>query len=200
MGIRRAREADTDDLYAVCLGTGADGTDASDLYGDPRLLGEVFVGPYLRHSPDFAWAYADADDRARGYVLGVLDTTSFENVLATAWWPLLQARHPLVPETANPHDREMVEYLHHPQRRPASLLEAYPSHLHIDMLPDVQGGGRGGRMLGTLLDALAAAGSPGVHLGVSPANLRAIGFYEHFRFAAEPSASSADELIMIRAL
>ena len=68
------------------------------------------------------------------------------------------------------------------------------------MLPDVQGGGRGGRMLGTLLDALSAAGSPGVHLGVSPANLRAIGFYEHFRFAAEPSASSADELIMIRAL
>ena len=122
MGIRRAREADTDDLYAVCLGTGADGTDASDLYDDPRLLGEVFVGPYLRHSPDFAWAYADADDRARGYVLGVLDTTSFENVLATAWWPVLQARHPLVPETANPHDREMVEYLHHPQRRPASLL------------------------------------------------------------------------------
>ena len=42
----------------------------------------------------------------------------------------------------------------------------YPSHLHIDMLPDVQGGGRGGAMLRTLLDALAAAGSPGVHLGV----------------------------------
>jgi ribosomal protein S18 acetylase RimI-like enzyme len=55
-------------------------------------------------------------------------------------------------------------------------------------------------MLGTLLDALAEAGSPGVHLGVSPANHRAIGFYRHFRFEAEPAASSADELVMIRAL
>ena len=57
MSIRLARESDADDLYAVCLGTGSDGSDATDLYDDPRLLGEVFVGPYLRHSPELAWVY-----------------------------------------------------------------------------------------------------------------------------------------------
>jgi ribosomal protein S18 acetylase RimI-like enzyme len=200
MSIRLARESDADDLYAVCLGTGSDGSDATDLYDDPRLLGEVFVGPYLRHSPEFAWVYADDDDRARGYVLGVLDTTAFEEVLATSWWPRLQARHPLVPPSANAHDREIIEYVHRPQRRPSLLTIGYPSHLHIDMLPDVQGNGRGGRMLRTLLDALAEAGSPGVHLGVSAVNHRAIGFYQHFGFAADPSASSADELVMSRRL
>jgi ribosomal protein S18 acetylase RimI-like enzyme len=200
MSIRRARESDTIDLYAVCLGTGSDGSDATDLYDDPGLLGEVFVGPYLRHSPEFAWVYADDEDRARGYVLGVLDTTAFEEVLATSWWPGLQARHPLVPPSANAHDREIIEYVHSPQRRTPLLTIGYPSHLHIDMLPDVQGNGRGGRMLRTLLDALAEAGSPGVHLGVSPANHRAIGFYRHFGFTDEPSASSADELVMSRKL
>ncbi|KRA24580.1 hypothetical protein ASD65_09270 [Microbacterium sp. Root61] len=200
MGIRRLRDEDTDDLYAVCLGTGADGADATGVFDDPRLLGEVFVGPYLHHSPEFAWVYAADDDRARGYVLGVLDTASFEEVLATAWWPQLQERHPLLPERANPHDREIVHHLHHPQSRPADLVRAYPSHLHIDMLPDVQGGGRGGAMIRTLLDALTAAGSRGVHLGVSPANTRAIGFYEHLGFAAEPSASGRDELVMSRGL
>jgi ribosomal protein S18 acetylase RimI-like enzyme len=200
MGIRHAREGDTADLYAVCLGTGDDGSDATGLYDDPRLLGEVFVGPYLRHSPELAWVYADDEDRARGYVLGVLDTAAFEDVLATSWWPGLQARHPLTPPSTNAHDREIVEYVHSPQRRPSLLTIGYPSHLHIDMLPDVQGNGRGGRMLRTLLDALAEAGSPGVHLGVSPANHRAIGFYEHFGFAGDPSASSADELVMSRTL
>ena len=34
----------------------------------------------------------------------------------------------------------------------------------------------------TLFEALRAGGSPGVHLGVSEANQRAIGFYEHLGF------------------
>ena len=200
MGIRRAREDDIDDLYAVCLGTGEDGSDATGLYDDPRLLGEVYVGAYLRHSPAFAWVHADDNDRARGYALAVLDTASFEEELAGSWWPALQARHPLVPASSNPRDAEHIENVHRPPRRASWLIDAYPSHLHLDMLPDVQGGGRGGRMLRTMLDALTEAGSTGVHLGVAPANARAIGFYQHFGFEADPRGSSEGELLMHRAL
>ena len=45
MTIRPARPGDGPAMYDVCLRTGAHGGDASALYRDPRLLGEVYVGP-----------------------------------------------------------------------------------------------------------------------------------------------------------
>ena len=62
------------------------------------------------------------------------------------------------------------------------MVAGYPSHLHVDLLPDRQGEGWGRRLLETLFDALAATGSPGVHLGVAGANTQAIGFYRRMGF------------------
>lgn len=199
-GIRQFQVGDEGAAYEVCLGTGEDGADASALYDDPALLGEVFVGPYLAFAPELAWVYADDDDRARAYVLGVADTRAFEARLEADWWPSLRARYPLDPAPANPHDREIVALIHAPDRRPDDLVAAYPAHLHIDLLPDVQGGGRGGAMLRTVLDGLRDAGASGVHLGVSRRNAHAIGFYRHFGFEAAESASPVDELVMTRRL
>jgi GNAT superfamily N-acetyltransferase len=200
VGIRPFRPGDEEALYEVCLRTGDDGQDATALYDDPRLLGAVFVGPYLRFSPELAWVYADEADVARAYVLGVADTRAFESLLEASWWPQLRARHPLDALPANPHDREVVELIHAPVRRPDALVAAYPAHLHIDLAPEVQGGGRGGAMLRTLLGALVAAGAPGVHLGVARRNERAIGFYEHLGFAPSEAGSTRDELVMVRTL
>lgn len=199
-GIRRFRAGDEAAAYEVCLRTGDSGDDATGLYDDPSLLGEVFVGPYLAFSPQLAWVYADDADTARAYVLGVADTRAFEATLDAHWWPGLRARRPLADPPVNPHDREIVELIHTPERRPDALVAAYPAHLHIDLLPEVQGGGRGGAMLRTVLGGLAAEGASGVHLGVARRNERAIGFYAHFGFTPDESASTADELVMVRPL
>jgi GNAT superfamily N-acetyltransferase len=61
-------------------------------------------------------------------------------------------------------------------------LAEYPAHLHIDLLPRVRGQGRGRAMVTGLLEALAAAGVPGVHLGMHPDNLRALKFYQSLGF------------------
>ena len=53
------------------------------------------------------------------------------------------------------------------------LLGEYPSHLHIDLLPRAQGRGNGRALMETFLAALTERGSPGVHLGTSPQNVRA---------------------------
>ena len=53
-------------LYDICLLTGDSGVDASGLYRDPSLLGEVYVGPYLRFAPSFAWVGVDAQGVAGG--------------------------------------------------------------------------------------------------------------------------------------
>ena len=65
---------------------------------------------------------------------------------------------------------------------PDELASRYPSHLHINLVPRLQSGGHGRRLIGTLVDALRRRGSRGVHLGVRATNVRAIGFYRHVGF------------------
>jgi len=190
--IRPYGRGDDDALYDICLRTGADGDDATDLVSDPRLLGSVYVGPYLALAPGLAFVLADGE-HVLGYVLGALDTVEFEAACRRSWWPALRAQHPLAPPPSGAVDAELVAHIHAPPTTPRAITSIYPSHLHIDLLPAAQGAGWGRALIETLRSALAAAGSPGVHLGVSPANTRAIGFYRRLGFvvvAADPSGAT----------
>jgi ribosomal protein S18 acetylase RimI-like enzyme len=186
--IRPFRAEDTDALYEVCLRTGDNGSDATAMYDDPRLLGHVHVGPYLALEPELAFVLAD-DSGAIGYVLGALETRAFERRCEQSWWPTLRTRYPdpsfragwAGPDQATP-DEQSAYQIHHRWSVEAEIVDEYPSHLHIDLLPPGQGQGYGRRMIDTLLAALVGRGSSGVHLGVRLANRRAIGFYRRLGF------------------
>jgi ribosomal protein S18 acetylase RimI-like enzyme len=179
--IRLSRPTDLDDLYAICLRTGAAGEDATDLMADDRLLGDLFVAPYAVLEPERAFVLDDGSGRPQGYVVGVLDSAAFEARCERAWWPAVRARHP--GPTGGPGlDDLFIAYLHGKIAADEAVAAQFPSHLHIDVLPPFQGGGWGRRLMTTLLDALRDAGSPGVHLGVSVANERATAFYRHLGF------------------
>jgi ribosomal protein S18 acetylase RimI-like enzyme len=75
-----------------------------------------------------------------------------------------------------------VGLLHRPPLAPDHVVAQHPSHLHVDLLPRWQGGGWGRVLLERLFAQLAAAGSPGVHLGVGSANERAVRFYRRLGF------------------
>jgi ribosomal protein S18 acetylase RimI-like enzyme len=195
--VRPARAADAPALYDICLRTGDDGGDASDRYDDPRLLAEVYVGPYLALEPDLAFVVT-ADDVVGGYVLGARDTAEFERRCEASWWPVLRARYPLDAWPGDGPDAHIVRMLHRPPVADRALMDRYPSHLHVDLLPAWQGGGWGRRLLQTLFATLADAGSPGVHLGVSRSNERAVGFYRRMGFT-ELAGDDAG-LTMVRSL
>ncbi|MDO5737049.1 MAG: GNAT family N-acetyltransferase [Propionibacteriaceae bacterium] len=183
--IRPARSRDTDEvarLYEICLRTGADGDDAQDLYEDPRLLGEVYLGAYLRFEPDLAFVIEDAAGAVLGYVVGARDTVGFEELLEESWWPPLRQRYPLGSFAPDSHDEALVRRIHTSGRTAPCVTEKYPAHLHVDLLPEAQGGGNGRALLDTFFEALRARSVRGVHLGVSPSNTRAIGFYRHLGF------------------
>jgi ribosomal protein S18 acetylase RimI-like enzyme len=166
------------------LETGDSGKDASHLYRDPDLLGHLYVGPYLELQPDLAFVLAD-DTGPAGYVLGALDSREFEGRAEREWWPALRQAHPAPDPVRRAEwtlDEWRVHLFHHPWSSPATLVKEYPSHLHIDLLPHVQGNGHGRRLIETLFDALREHDSPGVHLGVGRRNPRAIGFYRHIGF------------------
>ena len=178
--IRPYEPRDLGALYEICLRTGDAGDDATDLLDDPRLLGELYAAPYGVLEPEHAFVLDD-DGVAVGYVLGALDTRAFDARCEAEWFPALRARHPERPG-GDRLDDLLVAMLHHPHRQADDVLERYPSHLHIDLLPPAQGAGWGRRLMATLFEVLAADGSPGVHWGVSARNTRALGFYRHLGF------------------
>ncbi|MFC4427589.1 GNAT family N-acetyltransferase [Deinococcus navajonensis] len=181
--IRSARPEDRAALYRICLETGDSGADATELYDDPEVIGHVYAGPYLAHAPEFAFVLED-EAGVGGYVIGVLDTAAFHDTLERHWWPALRQRYPdpIAPAGERSRDEVMAHLIHHPPGPDPAVLADYPSHLHIDLLPRLQGGGHGRRLLMTLFEALREAGSPGVHLGVGGRNTNAQAFYRHLGF------------------
>lgn len=167
-------------LYRVCRLTGAAGADASGQHTDPDLLGHVWVGAYAVAPGAVALVVQD-DGGVAGYCVGTPDTAAFETWVARAWLPPLQQRYPR--ELAAEEDAALVGRIHDWPHADPGLLEAYPAHLHIDLLPRLQGQGWGRRLMTELGSRLHAAGAGGLHLGVDPANQRAIAVYQRLGFA-----------------
>lgn len=182
--IRQAALGDLDRLYEICVRTADAGDDATPLHGDPMLPGHVWAAPYLLHEPRHAFVVVGVDDVAGGYAIGALDSRRFEATLEEEWWPDLRTRYPLDAgdDERTEDDQATVHLIHHPSTAVEDIARSHPSHLHIDLLPDLQGRGLGRALVDTLLGSLADAGSPGVHLGVSGRNERAIGFYRAVGF------------------
>jgi ribosomal protein S18 acetylase RimI-like enzyme len=166
--IRAYRADDLEDLYRICLATGWSGADASGVYEDPELVGHVYAAPYGVLRPQSALVAEDADG-VGGYILGAVDTAAFERELETAWWPPLRTRYPdpaQTPSAARTPDQRMMHLIHHPSRTGAEVLERYPAHLHIDLLPRLQGRGLGRQLMDRWLSLAKAMGARGAHLGV----------------------------------
>jgi ribosomal protein S18 acetylase RimI-like enzyme len=190
--IRGYQPGDLADLYRICLLTADSGRDATALYTDPRLPGEIYAAPYGVFEPGLAFV-AEDDEGVGGYVLGALDTAAFEERLERDWWPRLRERYPELPlgqAAALPQPEQLARRdIHQPWLADRELVRRYPSHLHIDLLPRLQGRGLGRALMDTLLAALRARGSRGVHLFVSPDNHRAIAFYRHLGLTKLPEAN-----------
>jgi len=203
--IRRYRPGDEDALVQVCVRTADAGGDATGLLPDDRLWADLFVLPYVARHPELAFVVAAEDGRVTGYVVGAPDTAVFEAWFRDHWWPEHEARYAAEATGAEgsadgvpalgPRDQEagrrrrddLLRYAAGRGRASRSDAAAYPAHLHIDLLPELQGQGWGRRLIETLLDALREAGVPGVHLVAGEDNAGALAFYPRVGFAPLPS-------------
>jgi len=183
MNIRSYRPADLPHLYRICLATAAAGRDAASLYRDPLLVGHVYMAPYAILSPDTCLVVEDGNGVC-GYIVGARDTETFESQLEIEWWPDLRRLYsaPRQQETGPEYDDLMVRLIHRPFHTPRRFSSAYPSHLHINLLPRMQGKGCGRALMTRWLGRLWDMESIGAHLAVGTANPRAVAFYRQYGF------------------
>jgi len=189
--IRTAQPGDLEALHDIALQTGDAGNNASSLYDDPKLIGHVYVAPYLLYEPQSCFV-AEDDEDVVGYIVGARNTLAFAELLETEWWPALRKQY------ADPSDIDsktgagdfetwtadqlQAFAIHHPSRTPQRIVDTYPTHLYINLLSRAQGRGLGTQLMDRFLMAMDAGGSRGVHLNVHPKNERAIHFFENYGF------------------
>lgn len=186
--VRPFRPGDEDALAQVCLATAAAGSDGAGILTDDALWAELYLLPYLHRHPDLAFVAEDADHRPAGYIVATDDTIAFDAWFARQWWPDHRASyaHP----DANARQRAIVAEAD-ARTESSTLRTTHPAHLHIDLLPVLQGQGTGRRLVETLVGTLRERGVRGLHLGVDARNTGALAFYDRLGFTRAASPEGA---------
>jgi GNAT superfamily N-acetyltransferase len=177
---------DLDAVYAIALATGDAGKDAAHLYEDPRLIGNIYAAPYALLRPDLMLVAAD-DIGVVGYVTGAVDTVAWEALLERDWWPGLRREHAdpsPAPRDGWTADQFRAFMIHHPRPTPAALVEAYPAHLHMNLLERAQRRGIGSELLEAWFNLPGCRNVTAAHVGVSRANSGGLGFWSARGFGA----------------
>ena len=186
VSIRAAHGSDAPHLYRICLKTGDSGRDAESLFSDPWLIGQYYAAPYLFFQRELCFV-AEEDGVPAGYIIGASDTAAFDAWFESEWLPVLRRRYPPNFPAISAKERELVEAVNRvvlpPDPAASPWISRCPAHLHIDLLPVLQGKGCGRALMERFCDALRERGVPGVHLGVDAQNANAIAFYRKLGFS-----------------
>jgi ribosomal protein S18 acetylase RimI-like enzyme len=139
----------------------------------------------------------DGNGRVVGYCIGAADTTSFAQRWRDVFTPTIDPKlvpHPNIQTDDLQMEREDTRHFRKAvyeadcsmlQPWP-QMLEQYPAHLHIDILPEYQRKGWGSVLMQKFLDITKSMGANGVHLDMLLSNTSARVFYERVGFQVCP--------------
>ncbi len=200
--IRDYRPADQRAVEEITYRTGFSGLDLTGrgVFDDAHLFFLLFTGYYLLYEPEHCFVAADGQtDRAVGFVLGTEDTRAqeraFQKMIPRIIPHLLGVtlfRHPRTLFSLRRWYVLQAEIESH--GADPTLAARFPAHLHINLLPEYQGLGIGGRLIRHYEAHLRRDGVRGVHLQTSNHNHKALPFYakmgyqvmRELRLAAHP--------------
>ncbi len=177
--IRPVVAADRRALGQIAYETGFFGASAEVFFPDPKLFGELWVGPYLNDVGCCNFA-AESEGTVVGYIIGACDTRVYQRYFARRF-PKLVGQ---LIRGDYPYWRRSLSYLLRALRYSARAAPRadYPAHLHINLLPGARGHGSGGKLLAAFLGCLGERGVEGVQLSTTRENDGAIRLYERHGF------------------
>lgn len=179
--IRPCQSRDRDAVVTICHRTGYFGEDAAPYFKDADLFGLLFTAYYLDHEPEHCFV-ADDNGAAVGYIIGSVDTEAQREAFSRLIVPRIVKRAFTRTLFRHPGDVWFLLGLtdhadYEKELFTEDLVTNYPAHLHMNVLPDYQRRGLGGRLMARFVEAMRTAGAPGVHLVTSTENKKALPFY-----------------------
>ncbi|MFX0090519.1 MAG: GNAT family N-acetyltransferase [Candidatus Hodarchaeota archaeon] len=182
---RQCQKKDQNEIQNVCYQTGYMGEDLTgkDLFNDQRLFGYLFCLYYPRYEAEHGFVAVDTNNNNRivGYILGSPDSKKQGKQFNRKMVWRIALRLYLFTRWKYPESFRAVQSFRKiasQENEPGNLYEKYPAHLHIDILPEYQRKGIGSRLMQVFEQHMRDLGVPGIHLGTSNHNTKALPFYK----------------------
>ncbi len=185
--IRPMRKSDLKDIEYVC------GKTAGNFCAREPILAyrtaKAFATYYVRECTDTCFCLADDNDKAVGYILCEPDYKRFLRI-----YPKTDAKFVFSLDK-----REGLEAFSLPVAYTLFGMK-YPAHLHIDIMPDYQSKGYGGKLMEALFEELKKRKVKGIMLTADSDNEGAIRFYERLGFKTLIRSEKLNGIIMAKKL
>lgn len=185
--IRPMRKTDLKDIEYIC-GVTAGPFCAREPIPAHRTA-KMYSTYYVRECTDTCFCLADDNDKPVGYILCEPDYKRFLRI-----YPKIDAKHVF---SLDKREGLMAYFLPFPY---TIFGSKYPAHLHIDILPEYQSQGYGGKLMATLLDELKKRNVKGVMLTTDSENEGAIRFYKRLGFKTVIRSEKLDGIVMAKKL
>jgi ribosomal protein S18 acetylase RimI-like enzyme len=170
----------------IAYRTGFMGESAETFWRHQPSFVSIWVAPYLDTHADSAFV-ATVDGKVTGYLTGCVETAGFEGpdkMLAKAisrHWLLFRRGVAGFLWRAIA-DQILDKARGYPPVRGELHDARWPSHLHINLLPEARGSALGRALMEAWFARLKDVGSPGCHLGVIGENRRGVAFFTAMGF------------------
>ena len=136
-----------------------------------KFLTLMFNDYYTEVEPENCFVAVDDNDKPIGYIYGVKDYDFYQENFSE-----------YINAVAEIENRRFLAEALTEMYDHAIYKKDSPAHLHIDILPEYQRMGMGGKLIKTLCDHLAEKGISGVCLTCGPRNEKAVNFYKKYGF------------------
>ncbi len=182
--VRPYRADDAGAVSEICYLTGYMGESAQGHFCDRELFALLWAYSNIAYSPKSCFV-AVSESKVVGYCLVAADTKDFGR------WLLETHKRAIIKRTLSstmwrsPKDLGWLFRWNRPAKPDAglpALLESYPAHLHINVLPGVQRKGIGQILIAAAFQHLKDCRVPGVHLRTTSRNASALRFYDKIGF------------------
>jgi len=177
--------ADRDELVSVVFEAAGQGAPSSEVWGHHASLAEVYLTPYLDLEPDSVFVVT-VDGRPAGYLAGCVDESSFPSEEERTSAAIKKYRLFRMPGPRRFFLGAALDTALLKLRRVPTAGEftdpRWPSHLHIDLMPEARGAGAAAGLMELWFARLREVGSPGCYLQTSAENTRAVAFFERVGF------------------
>jgi GNAT superfamily N-acetyltransferase len=167
------------------------------LQGEPAfsISSYIWANPYIQLYPQNCFVADSGTGIAVGYIVGTPNTKDYVKRFRAEYIPTLDAEKFPMPSMDVPADwdadlpKALLQHLYTPEELLhedfPQLIEDYPAHLHIDLLPEYQRKGFGRQLMDMFCGKLRQDGAKGVHLVMATENPNGT-FYERLGFVRFP--------------